>query len=61
MSQQEHREAFGDPDPDNLDTDTDFAAEHQDTTVDPDITAGHDSPESESPKGWDGLDQEGAP
>jgi hypothetical protein len=61
MTQQEHLEAFGDPDPDDLDLDTDFATEHQDTAVDSDITAGRDSKEPESPEGWDGLDQEGTP
>jgi hypothetical protein len=52
MSQQEHLEAFGDEEID--DADSDFASEHSDTTVDPDITDGSDKGEKESPRGWDG-------
>ena len=49
-------EPIGDPD------DTgDFAEEHEDTAVDRDITGDKDDRESESPKGWDGLDDDGAP
>ena len=59
MAKQEHLEAFGDEEID--DADSDFASEHSDTTVDPDITAGRDKGETESPKGWDGMDQEGSP
>jgi len=60
MTQQEHLEAFSDP-ADGDDADTDFADEHSDTAVDPDITDGRDRGESESPRGWDGMDQEKAP
>jgi hypothetical protein len=59
MSQQEHLEAFGNEEID--DADSDFASEHSDTTVDPDITDGNAKGEKESPRGWDGMDQEGAP
>ena len=48
-------EPIGDPD------EQDFADEHDDTTVDPDVTAGRDTDEPESPEGWDGLDREGPP
>ena len=59
MSAKEHLEAFGDEAVD--DADSDFASEHSDTTVDPDITDGRDKGEKESPGGWDGMDQEGPP
>ncbi len=59
MSQQEHLEAFGNEEID--DADSDFASEHSDTTVDPEITDGRADGETESPHGWDGMDQEGAP
>ena len=59
MSEQKHLEAFGDEEID--DADSDFASEHSDTTVDPDITDGRDKGEQESPGGWDGMDQEGTP
>ncbi len=62
MSQDRHLEAFGDEDTaDPHDGDSDFAGEHADTAVDPDIEddTGHDEPES--PKGWSGMDQEGPP
>ncbi len=59
MSQQNHLEAFGNGEID--DADSDFASEHSDTTVDPDISAGRDKGETESPDGWDGMDQENAP
>jgi hypothetical protein len=59
MSQQNHLEAFGDEEID--DAGSDFASEHSDTTVDKDITAGRDKGESESPDGWDGMDQDGTP
>ena len=59
MSQQNHLEAFGDEEID--DADSDFASEHSDTTVDPDISAGRDNGETESPGGWDGMDKEGTP
>jgi hypothetical protein len=49
-------EPIGDPD----DSD-DFAEEHDDTTVDPDITSDRDDDEQESPGGWDGLDRESPP
>ena len=56
MSQQEHLEAFGDPGADGLDADSDFAAEHDSTVVDDDITAGRDKGEADRPDGWDGMD-----
>ena len=59
MSEQKHLEAFGDEEID--DADSDFASEHSDTTVDKDITDGREKGESESPSGWDGMDQEGTP
>jgi len=59
MTPQEHLEAFGDPE-DADDAASDFADEHQATTVDPESTDGDDG-EHESPGGWDGMDQEGAP
>jgi hypothetical protein len=42
---------------------TDFADEHDVTTVDPDVTGadGTGSGETESPRGWDGLEKDGAP
>jgi hypothetical protein len=62
MSPQEHLEAFGSDDIDDIDdADSDFASEHSDTTVDRDIEDGKDKGETESPKGWDGMDQEGPP
>ena len=57
MSQRENLEAFEDPES----PDTDFAVEHADSTVDPDITADEDKTEPESPRGWSGLDQDGPP
>lgn len=59
MVQREHLEAFGDEEID--DAESDFASEHQDTTVDPDISNGSDKGETESPRGWDGMDKDGAP
>jgi len=59
MGQQKHLEAFGDEEID--DADSDFASEHSDTAVDPDLTDGRDKGEDESPGGWDGMDQEGPP
>lgn len=54
MTQNQHLEAFGS---DELgDADSDFASEHQDTTVAKDITAGTDDKETESPEGWSGQD-----
>lgn len=49
-------EPIGDPSDDG-----DFAEEHQDTTVDGDISADRDDEEPESPQGWSGLDREGPP
>ena len=60
MAQEQHLEAFGDEDIDH-DADSDFAGEHQDTTVDPDIRAKKDDRETESPDGWSGQDQDGPP
>jgi hypothetical protein len=57
MEQQTNLEAFDESD----DADGDFASEHDGTTVDEDIAAGRDAGEPESPRGWDGMDQEGAP
>jgi len=62
MSQDRHLEAFGDEDTaGSCDGDSDFADEHADTTVDPGTTDRQDGGEEESPKGWDGMDQEGPP
>ncbi|HET6531247.1 MAG TPA: hypothetical protein VFH03_11645 [Actinoplanes sp.] len=55
MTQGENLEAFGDPES----PDTDFAVEHQDSAVDPDIAADQDDREEESPRGWSGMDSEG--
>jgi len=52
-------EPIGDP---GEDSDFDFADEHDETTVDPDVSNGdRNDGETESPDGWDGLDQEGPP
>jgi hypothetical protein len=59
MTQQNERlPAFGDEEavPDG---DSDFAGEHADTVVDRDVT--EEKGEEESPRGWSGLDREGAP
>ncbi|GAB7046316.1 hypothetical protein [Catenuloplanes indicus] len=48
---------LGQPAGDLTDPDPDFAAEHEDTAVGKDITAGtDDSAEPESPAGWSGLE-----
>jgi hypothetical protein len=60
MAQDREREAIGDPQLDDT-VDDDFAEEHDDTAVDPDITAGRDSGESESPRSWTGMDNDGMP
>jgi hypothetical protein len=57
MSQPEHLEAFEDSES----PDTDFAVEHADSTVDPDITTDDEASEPESPRGWSGMDQDGPP
>jgi len=49
--------APGDTDPADLDADDDFAVEHADTAVDKSIIDGRDSRESESPRGWAGLEE----
>ncbi|MFF5084349.1 hypothetical protein ACFY36_45510 [Actinoplanes sp. NPDC000266] len=49
-------EPIGDPDEQE-----DFAAEHDDTAVDEEITADRDDSETESPQGWSGLDRDGPP
>ncbi len=57
-----HLEALGD-DADVAstgDADTDFAGEHEDTTVDESIV-NDDSGEEESPRGWDGMDGDRLP
>jgi len=54
-----HLEALGDPEVD--DSDTDFAGEHDTTAVEEDITEGRGPGEQESPRGWDGMDGDGAP
>jgi hypothetical protein len=59
MVQREHLEAFGDEEVD--DAESDFASEHQITTVDPGITAGRDEGETETPRGWDGMDTDSTP
>ncbi len=56
MTQQDHLEAF-----DSDDADVDFANEHEDTTVDHDVSSDNDQSESESPDGWSGLDRDGTP
>lgn len=50
-------EPIGDPSEDG----GDFAEEHQDTTVDPDISSDSEDDETESPEGWSGLDRDGPP
>jgi hypothetical protein len=57
MSQPEHLEAFEDSES----PDTDFAVEHSDSAVDPDITTDDEASEPESPRGWSGMDQDGPP
>jgi hypothetical protein len=57
MTQREHLEAFDDPES----PDTDFATEHEDSTVDPDIATNRADGEEESPRGWAGMDREGPP
>jgi hypothetical protein len=52
------REPIGDPDDapaDSADS-GDFAGEHDDTAVDEDIASGDDQGETESPRGWAGLE-----
>jgi hypothetical protein len=49
-------EPIGDPDDVG-----DFAEEHEQTTVDPEVTGDQDDGESESPDGWAGLDGDGPP
>ena len=56
MTQQDHLEAF-----DEDETDVDFSNEHQDTTVDSDVSSDTDKPEPESPGGWSGMDRDGPP
>jgi hypothetical protein len=55
--------ALGQPEHDELpDRDPDFSNEHDATAVDQDITAGEEpAGEPESPTGWSGMDDEGAP
>jgi hypothetical protein len=52
MTQSENLEAFEDSES----PDTDFAVEHADSTVDPDITTDDEASEPESPRGWSGMD-----
>jgi len=59
MERRQNLEAFGDEAID--DGESDFAAEHDDTAVDEDITHGRADGEEESPRGWDGMDREGTP
>ncbi|SDY83419.1 hypothetical protein SAMN05421684_1794 [Asanoa ishikariensis] len=47
----------GDTDPADMGADDDFAVEHEDTAVDKSIIDGRDSGESESPRGWAGLEE----
>ncbi|MEU8814647.1 hypothetical protein [Actinoplanes sp. NPDC048796] len=49
-------EPIGDPDEQE-----DFAAEHDSTAVDEQITADEDDGETEGPRGWSGLEQDGPP
>lgn len=58
--QNEQLPALGDNDG-PPDSDSDFAGEHDDTTVDPDVTDDRDTGEEESPRGWSGMDREGPP
>jgi len=51
-------EPIGDP---SQDDEWDFAEEHEDTTVDPEVEADRDDAEPERPTGWSGLDREGPP
>lgn len=54
------REPIGDPDDARVDpaeaASGDFASEHDDTAVDEEITTGDDGGETESPRGWAGLE-----
>jgi hypothetical protein len=60
MTQDERLEALGDGEP--VDSNSDFASEHSDTTVDESISADRDDKESESPDGWSGMeDRDGPP
>ena len=60
MTQQNERlPAFGEADP-SPDGDSDFAGEHDSTTVDKDTLTGEDG-EQESPRGWSGQEREGPP
>jgi hypothetical protein len=59
MTEQQRLEPLGDPD-DTFDPAGDFAGEHDDTAVDDDVVGGQ-AGEEESPRGWDGLDQDGPP
>jgi hypothetical protein len=43
-------------DPDDAGDDTDFAEEHDDTTVDAPVGRDEDDGETESPEGWAGQD-----
>jgi hypothetical protein len=56
----DERAPIGDPDDPTADSpdSADFAAEHDDTAVDKDVTSGRDSGdrEPESPSGWSGLE-----
>ncbi|GAB1689922.1 hypothetical protein [Krasilnikovia sp. M28-CT-15] len=55
----ERSAAIGDPDVEI--PDDDFAEEHTDTVVDRDIATGDQPGETESPRGWAGLESEGPP
>jgi hypothetical protein len=56
MSDREELVPLGD-DEGGVAGDSDFADEHESTTVDPAITEGTDNREEESPRGWSGLDK----
>jgi hypothetical protein len=60
MTQQNERlPAFGNEEAEP-DGDSDFASEHSDTVVDPDVADGAKG-EDESPRGRSGMDREGPP
>jgi hypothetical protein len=62
MTGDKHLEAFGDEDTaDGYDGDSDFADEHTGSVVDRQVPGERDDAETESPKGWSGMDSDGPP
>jgi hypothetical protein len=62
MTPRENLEAFGGEDTaDGYDGDSDFADEHTGSVVDRDIPGDRGNSETESPKGWSGMDSDGPP